>query len=543
MSSLNEFRMVLRQNNLKISESIVTEEVNHVSSAYHDLLARANALSDAFSRVGGKYKDYNDAVERAKRWLKETEPRVAKLCNEPIAAEPRMVEDQLNRTKALNNEIIANGKLIEDAKAAAANLLASLDEKALSREERRSIEQTPVELQQRYDALRVMMNERCADLDSALVASQGVQDALANIDSWLDSTNAALAQIMKPASLIRDRLDEQIRQLMVLQSDVASHQPSIHKMYESAQQFIQSSSNVRETKKIETKVKEVQKKFETLVKTIQTREMFFNEVSTVLELFTNQVESFEIWYLETIDFLESKELLQMDADESASKIEELVRRKEQMKPQYDEMIKNGKALVTKKDVTDTNPCKETIKELEEKWRELGDILGERQANNRARKQSLNAYEALREQVYAWLGKMEGRIDDLDAIAVDLDMLNKQINDVKPLVQEYTGYSKTIDKLNELGMQYDNMMRGSIDLGSTSRRSSMSPRKPSLTPSLLSGGSRRPSASPKFGGSPGSPIRRESGMPMFQEASPIQTQLAEINNRLVNFTIKKTVYNY
>merc|ERR1712027_177057 len=170
---------------------------------------------------GGKYKDYNDAVERAKKWLKETEPRV--------------VEDQLNRAKALNNEIIANGQLIDAAKQAAANLLASLDNSSMSKEERRAIENTPVELQQRYDALRVMMAERCADLDSALVACQGVQDALANIAAWLDSTDKALENIMKPASLMRERLDEQMRQLKVLQSDVISHEPSIHKMYESAQ--------------------------------------------------------------------------------------------------------------------------------------------------------------------------------------------------------------------------------------------------------------------------------------------------------------------
>ena len=131
----------------------------------------------------------------------------------------------------------------------------------------------------------------------------------------------------------------------------------------------------------------------------------------------------------------------------------------------------------------------------------------------------------------WLSKMEQRVEELELLAVDIDMLNKQMNDLKPLTQEYTGYSKTIDKVNELGMQYDNVLRGSIDTGSPSRRSSVSPRKPSLTPSLLSSGPRRPSASPKFGGgAPGSPIRRESGIPMFQEASPIQTQLSEINNK-------------
>lgn len=216
-----------------------------MSTDYHQLLARANSLADRFSKVGNKYKDYNDAVERAKKWLKETEPKVAKICNEPVGAEPKVVEDQLNRAKALNNEIIVNAKLIEDAKAAANNLLASLDDSQMSRDEKMAIEQTPIELQQRYDALRVMMGERCADLDAALVQSQGVQDALANIAGWLDNAEKQLASIMKPASLIRDRLDEQIRQLKVLQSDVNNHEPSIQKMYQSAQQFIQNSSNVR----------------------------------------------------------------------------------------------------------------------------------------------------------------------------------------------------------------------------------------------------------------------------------------------------------
>ena len=79
-------------------------------------------------------------------------------------------------------------------------------------------------------------------------------------------------------------------------------------------------------------------------------------------------------------------------------VDEIAKRKDKKKPEFDDMMKNGKGLVGKKDVTDTGPCKETIKELEEKWRELADILGERQNQNRARKQSLNAYEALREQV-------------------------------------------------------------------------------------------------------------------------------------------------
>lgn len=205
--------MKLRSGHLQQSESQVQEEVTQASAAYHELLNRANRLADKFSRVGDKSKNYADAVERAKAWLKETEPKVSKICNEPIGAEPRVVEDQLNRAKALNNEIIANRKLIDDAKQAAANLLNSLDDSQMSPQERRIIEQTPIELQSRYNAIAEAMANRCAELDSALVQSQGVQDALANIEGWLDLTDNNLRLIMKPASLIRDRLDEQIRQI------------------------------------------------------------------------------------------------------------------------------------------------------------------------------------------------------------------------------------------------------------------------------------------------------------------------------------------
>jgi dystonin len=481
-----------------------------------------------FSRVGGKFQDYNDAVERAKKWLGATEPKVSKLVSEPIGAEPKVVEDQLNRARALHNEILANGKLIDDAKNAAANLLNSLDDSQMSPQERRQIEQTPVELQARYDALKVAMTNLCGDLDLALGQSQGVQAALAGIADWLDKADDQFKNLNKPASLIRDRLDEQIRQLLVLQADMNSHESSIQKMCQAAQEFVQSSKNVRESKKIETKVKEVQSKYQGLVKAVDTRGAFLGEISNGLSHFTANVVSFDDWYMEMIEVLESREMLTMDADASAKKVDEIARAKDKKKPEYEDMLKLGKALVGKKDVADTNQCKETIKELEDKWNELGDILGEMQNKNRARKQSLNAYEALREQVNTWLAKMERRLESLDPIAVEAEQLKKQSEEIKPLMQEYTSYSKTIDKINEIGMQYDSILRGGIENGSPSRRQSMSPRKPSMTPAGL--GSRRPSAQPgKFSGAPGSP-RRESQAPMFQDQSPIQAQLGEINNR-------------
>ena len=142
-------------------------------------------------------------------------------------------------------------------------------------------------------------------------------------------------------------------------------------------------------------------------------------------------------------------LLNLIADApTGAKVDEVAKRKDKKRPEFEDMIKNGKNLVGKKDVTDTTPCKDTIKELEEKWRELADILGERQNANRARKQSLNAYEALREQVNNWLSKMERKLEEMDPIALEPDLLKRQIDELKPLVTEHGSYSKTIEKLYE-----------------------------------------------------------------------------------------------
>ena len=90
-------------------------------------------------------------------WVKlVTNPIYCSICGHVTYAEKKLkVHEKKHATDGAMARV--NEKLILDAKAAATTLLASLDEGAMSREEMRAIEQTPVELQQRYGALRVMM--------------------------------------------------------------------------------------------------------------------------------------------------------------------------------------------------------------------------------------------------------------------------------------------------------------------------------------------------------------------------------------------------
>ena len=101
---------------MEARESAVKHEVTQLSTVYQDLLARANRLFDRLSQLGNKQKDFQDALNKAMAWLKDVTPRAQKVLSEPISAEPKVVEDQLNRTKGLQNEILSNGRLIEGVK-------------------------------------------------------------------------------------------------------------------------------------------------------------------------------------------------------------------------------------------------------------------------------------------------------------------------------------------------------------------------------------------------------------------------------------------
>jgi type II secretory pathway component PulM len=63
--------------------------------------------------------------------------------------------------------------------------------------------------------------------------------------------------IMRPASLQKERLEEQLREHRLLQSDVDNHRPSVESVAQSAQELVATASNARLAKKIETKLRDV----------------------------------------------------------------------------------------------------------------------------------------------------------------------------------------------------------------------------------------------------------------------------------------------
>ncbi|XP_056639481.1 dystonin isoform X43 [Diorhabda sublineata] len=510
-------------------ESPIRNEVSLVTQQYRDLLHRANNLSDRLSGVGGRQREYSDALEKAKDWLREAEPRAIQILDEPIAGDPKTVEDQLQKAKAVNNEFVANGRLIDNAKQATAALLRSL-EGQIAPSEMARLEEPVKHLENKYKQLCNAIANRCQELDTALVQSQGVQDALDGIIDWLNQAENQFKNLQKPASLIKERLEEQLREHKVFQSDIDTHISSIDSVYLSANELIVSTSNARVAKKIESKLNDVKVRFEKLYDRAQQRGVFLESINQDLTVFNNQSTKFEEWYNSVIEIIDSKDMNRLPMEDYSKQMKKLIANREDNRKMYEDTIKIGKELINKRDVTDTTNVRDRVKALENQWRQLDNMLEEKARLSKLRAEQQNNYESLRQQVNDWLSKMENKVSRLDAVAVHLDILKKQNEELKPIAREYKDFGSTIDKINDVGGIYDSLIRGDRP-ESPSRRKGYSSGKRA---SPIDGRSPSPNKglSPLSpGGSSGFSSRRSSQDGFhLEELTLIQQQLSEINNR-------------
>uniref|UniRef100_A0A8D8X998 Dystonin n=1 Tax=Cacopsylla melanoneura TaxID=428564 RepID=A0A8D8X998_9HEMI len=512
LNNLNNLRATLpaRLSHLESpKDSVVRSVVNELTAQYKDLLNRANALSDRLSGVGGRQREFKDALEKARSWMREAEPRASKVISEPLAADPTSLQDQLQRTKAVNNDFIVNGHLIDNAKTAVDALLRSLQGQ-ISPSEVSSLKGSVKELEDKYKSLCDMLAEKCKLLDQALAQSQGVQDALDQLAHWLSDAENQLKNITRPAALVKERLEEQMREQRVFQADLDSHRSSVDSVAHSAQEIIHNASNPRLAKKIETKLRDVTSRFEKLLDKCAKRGEFLTEIHNSLTSFNGQASSVERWLNDVLAAVQLPDV----------KIDDIAAQRDSQRDSLEQTLRNGRNLIAKKDVTETGAVRDRVKTLENLWKELNLHLDEKQRLGKQRTEQLVAYEKLRDQVIVWLNTFENRVEKLEPIAVDIEIVKKQAEQIKPLIKEHRDYAMTIDKLNDLGSVYDALTRPDVP----GKRRSSSVINPPKKVSLANVSLRR--TSQDIGGY----SSRRASQDFGEDLSPIQQELGEINHR-------------
>ncbi|XP_062530275.1 dystonin isoform X47 [Bombyx mori] len=534
LSILNEYRTSLPSRLSHVpagEEGAVRGAAGAARRAHGELAARAQRLQDRLRAASDRAAHHAHALARAQRFLDEVEPQVRGVLSEPVGGEPRAVEAQLSRAKHLHNEILAQGRLIDNAKDACDQLVKSL-EGHLTPAEIRQLEVPVVDLTSRYHDLSEAVGSRCSELEAALLQCQGLQDSVEAQAHWLGEAEDLFKQQLGGASLVVARLEEQVREQRRAHAQLGGRRATLQALAHCA---AAEPAPSRLAKKLEQRAQDIYARYEKLVERSAKRSEFLDEVSAELAQFTQQANVLDAAYGQLIEQSEGRELARMPADQLGARLADLANYRDKQMPLLDECLRMGKRLVAKKDVTDTHVVLDKMKALENQWRDFNTSLEEKQKLSRQRADQLTQYESLKIQVLDWLQSMENRVSHLQPVAVDLDVIKRQQDELRPLAKEYRDYSITIDKVNEAGAAYEALHRGDRADSPHRKRQLYSPTKRHTPSRTLDGRSPSPGKGSVLV-SPGSTSSgfssRRSSQDGFhlEELSPVQQQLSEINNR-------------
>ncbi|XP_028029410.1 dystonin isoform X19 [Bombyx mandarina] len=534
LSILNEYRTSLPSRLSHVpagEEGAVRGAAGAARRAHGELAARAQRLQDRLRAASDRAAHHAHALARAQRFLDEVEPQVRSVLSEQVGGEPRSVEAQLSRAKHLHNEILAQGRLIDNAKDACDQLVKSL-EGHLTPAEIRQLEVPVVDLTSRYHDLSEAVGSRCSELEAALLQCQGLQDSVEAQAHWLGEAEDLFKQQLVGASLVVARLEEQVREQRRAHAQLGGRRATLQALAHCA---AAEPAPSRLAKKLEQRAQDIYARYEKLVERSAKRSEFLDEVSAELAQFTQQANVLDATYGQLIEQSEGRELARMPADQLGARLADLANYRDKQMPLLDECLRMGKRLVAKKDVTDTHVVLDKMKALENQWRDFNTSLEEKQKLSRQRADQLTQYESLKIQVLDWLQSMENRVSHLQPVAVDLDVIKRQQDELRPLAKEYRDYSITIDKVSEAGAAYEALHRADRADSPHRKRQLYSPTKRHTPSRTLDGRSPSPGKGSVLV-SPGSTSSgfssRRSSQDGFhlEELSPVQQQLSEINNR-------------
>ena len=376
-----------------------------------------------------KHREYKDTLHKMIGWLGGAEGQMRDIQSGSVGAAPTDIQGELDTVKAFNMESIAHGKTLDELKRTCKGLTDKLKDLGADEHDLKSITNSVDGVGDRLGSVTTQSTSKANELQTALVESQGVREGLDNLLTWVKEAETTLSK-MKAISLSQDTLDNQIQDVHMLQSDIESHTPSVDKVNKAAEDLIRSGTDPNKARDIKKKLTDLNERFGRITVKCDERDRDTSDVADKLAIFNDAVRNFEDWVEPALDVLESKDTSQMETPAFKDKIGEIGDESGKKTDNLELVNQLGKALVQNPKTADVSGIKSKVTECGKTWQDFDNLLREREREVEYREKQSNQYEALREEVQQWLVDMDNYVDNLEPVAIDLEVVEKQIDELK-----------------------------------------------------------------------------------------------------------------
>lgn len=395
---------------------------------YDELKKRSTAYSDKLANLETRQKEFSDNKAKLLTWLDTTEEKMSAVKDEFNSADPVILQEQLERMKSLNTDAIAQGTQVNDTNSSRRLLTAMLREMASEPGQIQTVTELANDMSDRYTAICHQVSVQANTLQTALVKSQGVHEAMDGLLNWIQTTETNL-QNQRPISLNRDNLTDQIQEIQVIDSDIHSHKRGIDSVKKKANELMKSC-DLDTAKALEAKLGDIDIRYNTVRSMCQARSQDMKDVSQQLTEFETDLQNCNVVLASNIDLLESKNLTRLPSKEFLSSVQQIASETERKLDDMEKLKNKGQLLKEDSRTGEVATIRESLIDMQRNWSDLEMMLSQRQKEAAARLRQESEFERVKKEVTECLAALEIQADRFEPVAIEIDEVSQQIVHLK-----------------------------------------------------------------------------------------------------------------
>lgn len=395
---------------------------------FEHLKSRCTEHSDKLYDMAARQKEFTEGTTKLLSWLSSAEEQLGEATTEPSTSDTTVLNQQLDRMKSLGMEAIAHSSHIEELQRKAKGIREALQEIGAEPAQLEEIDSIIKDISKRYETINESSSNKAHALQVALVKTQDVNAAMNDLASWLKDTDTTLNNA-RPISLQRDNLLEQVHEVRILEADVESHKPGIDSIKHKAIELMQTCE-LEMAKSVESRLNELDTTFQAVEGKCKDRTADVDDVFEKLSSFQEDLRDCNEWLVSHIETLESQDLTRLDNDTFQQRVTQIQKDKELHMGELEELKQLGSQLVQDSRTGDVSAVKDSLSDLERNWAEFESRLGEREKEASQRERQGTDFEAARAEVLEWLTSKEGQMDSLEPVAVEVEIIGQQIEELQ-----------------------------------------------------------------------------------------------------------------
>uniref|UniRef100_A0A8C4VF16 Dystonin n=1 Tax=Falco tinnunculus TaxID=100819 RepID=A0A8C4VF16_FALTI len=424
----------------------VQNKLDSASDRFKSLYTKCSVLGNNLKDLVDKYQHYEDASSGLLSGLQASEVAVNKQLSEPIAADPKNLQRQLEETKVLQGQVSNHQIAVEKLKKAAEVLLDTRGELTPDKDE---IQKTLDDIVERYDNLSKSVNERNEKLQITLTRSLSVQDGLDEMLDWMEGVEKSLEeqdQVPLNSAAIQDIISKSI----MLEQDIAGRQSSINTMNEKVKKFTEKT-DPSTASSLQAKMSELAGRFSEASNKHKEKLMKMEELKTKVELFEGLSEKLQSFLDEKNQALSETEAPRKDVSEVSQYIQEASVELAQHKKDLEVLQQLLEELSFHALPGDKALVLEKVNALSKKFREVEETVKEKEEDVSSCQKQMDTFELLAESLKKWIKETTERIPAAQA-SLNTEELKKPLEDTL-----WTLKAPELQKMNSRGTLLCNLI--------------------------------------------------------------------------------------